>query len=118
MLNLTPHSISIFDHASDKTLTICPSGTIARVTMTETEKGFQAIEGLPVPFIVRTNGAVEGLPTDGTPCLVSSMVLDAVKQNPPAGFDLSTVFAPDTGPTAIRDENGRIQAVTRLVGAV
>ncbi|RME25645.1 MAG: hypothetical protein D6800_07370, partial [Candidatus Zixiibacteriota bacterium] len=60
----------------------------------------------------RALGDVEGLPDpqDGTVYLVSSMVLSAVRGR-------RDVVAPDTGPTAIRDETGRITAVTRLVVA-
>jgi hypothetical protein len=65
-----------------------------------------------VPVITRKPGLVTGLPRDQRgailPCLVSSMVLDAL----PAGT--KNVYAPDTGATAIR-ENGQVVAVTRLV---
>lgn len=42
--------------------------------------------------------------------IVSSMVRDALGQSRP------DVFAPDTGPTAIRNEKGQVEAVTRLIG--
>lgn len=107
MLNLTPHTIVI--RAADGTDTTIPaSGMLARVTSTETQVGTCPLTGVSV--MRREFGAVEGLPTDGTPCLVSSLVLSAV----PAGT--AGVYAPDTGPTAIR-ENGQIIAVTRLVAA-
>ncbi len=62
-----------------------------------------------ITLIRRKAGDVQGLPTDGTPCLVSSMVLDAL----PDGT--KGVYAPDTGPTALRNEKGQVTAVTRLV---
>lgn len=106
MINLTPHPITL--RADDGTeTTIQPSGTVARVSMQETDVG--CLLGLPV--IRREAGAVTGLPTDGTPCIVSSMVLTALSAGTPG------VYAPDTGPTAIRDERGQIVAVTRLVAA-
>lgn len=107
MINLTPHTIII--RAADGTDTIIlASGALARVASTETQVGVCSLTGAPI--MRREFGAVEGLPTDGTPCLVSSLVLSAV----PAGS--AGVYAPDTGPTAIR-ENGQIIAVTRLVAA-
>lgn len=59
----------------------------------------------------RTTGAIIGLPDDGdVECLVSSMVLAACPGRP-------NTYAPDTGPTAVRDAEGRIIGVTRLVAA-
>ena len=107
MLNLTPHAITV--RLPDGTDRIYPpSGTLARVEMEE-EVAFH-LHGI-VPVIRRKPGKVVGLPTDGTRCLVSAMVLDALRGAVP------NVYAPDTGPTAIRDEKGRIMAVTRLVTA-
>lgn len=103
MLNLTPHPITV--RRPDGTETVYPpSGTVARVAMTEEVVG--DLDGVPV--VQRTPGQVTGLPDDGTPCLVSSMVLAAVPGRP-------NTFAPDTGATAIRDDAGQIVAVTRLV---
>lgn len=107
MLNLTPHAITI--RVGEEEVTIPPSGVVARVVMNETPS--TAIDiGIQVPVIRRTPGDVVGLPTDGTPCLVSSLVLDAAK-------GVHGVFAPDTGPTAIRNDKGLVMAVTRLVAA-
>ena len=106
MINLTPHPITLRADDGAET-TIQPSGTVARVTMHE----FAAGEMLGLPVIQRDAGDVTGLPTDGTPCIVSSMVLAALPAGTPG------VYAPDTGPTAIRDERGQIVAVTRLVAA-
>ena len=104
MLNLTPHPITL-QLPDGSRATYAPSGTVARVSATDTDAGIVA--GLPV--IRRTWGAVTGLPTDGTPCMVSSLVLGAL----PAGTP--NVYAPDTGPTAIRNDAGHVVAVTRLV---
>ena len=116
VLNLTPHSISIFDEKSNKTLTLPPSGVVARVSTQEEATGFVAVEGLPVPVVRKTFGKISGLPEDGESCIVSGMVLEALKADP-QGIDLTTVYAPDTGASAVRDEQGRIQAVVGLVGA-
>ena len=65
--------------------------------------------GHRVPVIARSFGSVDGLPPEGTPCIVSALVAGAVPGR--AG-----VYAPDSGSTAVR-ENGQIVAVTRLVAA-
>jgi hypothetical protein len=117
MLNLTPHAIVVRTPQGD--ITFPPSGIVARVTMTETFIGTCAATGSPVirraatgaPVIRRVPGEVTGLPEDGTPCIVSAMVLAALPPGTPG------VYAPDTGATAIRDEKGHIMAVTRLVAA-
>lgn len=104
MLNLTPHPITLRSDAGE--VTYPPSGTVARVSTVETVIGDYA--GIPV--VSRAFGEVTGLPEDGTPCIVSAMVLSAVPGR--AG-----VYAPDTGDTAIRNEKGFVVAVTRLVAA-
>ena len=107
MLNLTPHPISI-RRPDGSDLTIQPSGTVARVATVETVVGICPVTGVPV--VSRAFGDVQGLPDDGTPCIVSALVLSACAGRP-------ATFAPDTGPTAIRDEKGFVVAVTRLVAA-
>jgi len=107
IVNLTPHSIVLRTEEGD--VTVPPSGTVARVAVKQVE-----IEcpGLPVHVARNEYGEVEGLPEpkDGTIYVVSSLVLSRVHGR-------IDVFAPDTGPTAIRDEAGRIVAVRRLVAA-
>ena len=105
MINLTPHPIVI--RAEDGTETVlAPSGRVARVSTTEEVVG--DLNGVPV--VRRMLGAVEGLPEDDTPCVVSALVLAAVPGR-------ANTYAPDTGATAVRDERGQIVAVTRLVAA-
>ena len=104
MKNLTPHAITL-QLADGTAVTFPPSGQLARVASQEVVIG--TIQGVPV--IQRQFGAVEGLPEDGSPCLVSALVLSACPGR-------EGVYAPDTGPTAIR-ENGQVVAVTRLVAA-
>ena len=106
MLNLTPHPITLRTPQGD--VTIPPSGTVARVSMEETIIGTDAITGMHI--IHRKPGSVTGLPEAGERCIVSAMVLDAID-----GVRAHNVFAPDTGATAIRAENGHVIAVTRLV---
>lgn len=104
IINLTPHSICLTTPDGDTV--VPPSGTVARVTASEEVIGWAY--GLPI--IRRVFGSVEGLPEEGIPCLVSALVLSACPGR-------QGVYAPDTGPTAIRDERGQIVAVTRLVAA-
>jgi hypothetical protein len=106
MLNLTPHTI-VLRLPSGQDIALPPSGTVARVAMIEEAVG--TIAGLPL--IRRRPGPVVGLPEDGKPCIVSSMVLAALPAGTPG------VYAPDTGPSALRDERGQVLAVTRLVAA-
>jgi len=102
-INLTPHPITILKDG--ESITIDPCGTVARVKMEEIEG--DSIMGIPT--ITRRACGVEGLPEPekDTIYIVSAMVLDHIQGN--------DVVAPDTGPTAVRDDKGRIQAVTRLV---
>ena len=105
MLNLTPHTIRI--QVGDTVVDYPPSGVVARVEMTETLA--DVYNGVPV--INRVPGHVIGLPEEDVPCLVSAMVLSAVTGR-------KGVYAPDTGATAVRDSNGHIDYVTRLVSNV
>ena len=101
--NLTPHLVVIQD--GERKIELQPSGIIPRVETVETPT--DRIEG--ISCVTRITGDVEGLPDPevGVFLLVSSMVFDA--------SDRSDLVAPDTGKTCIRDEAGRIIAVTRLI---
>lgn len=105
MINLTQHAITVRGPNGD--VTFPPSGIVARVVTSETVVGICHLTG--VAIVTRITGEVTGLPLDGSPCLVSGMVLSAVP-------GMVGVFAPDSGYTAIR-ENGQVVAVTRLVSA-
>lgn len=114
MLNMTPHPITLQIDGREP-VTLPPFGMIARVETTEAPAGAVTVNEAGVmgnvPVVRRTLGAVTGLPDDDTiPVIVSSMVLAAIPGRP-------YTYAPDTGPTAIRDEAGHIVAVTRLVAA-
>jgi hypothetical protein len=115
MRNLTPHPIVI--QYPEGTITLPPSGVVARVATIEEPAGSMTLDGIEVPVVRRRFGAVEGLPDDygpHAPVVVSSLVLEALRAS---GAPTSGVYAPDTGPTAVRDAEGRIVAVTRLVTA-
>ena len=104
MLNLTNHPITLIDVNGDA-VTFQPSGTVAHVHVIT-----KVVEHIGlVPVVTRILGKVEGLPEEGTPCLVSTMTAAAVPGR-------KGVYAPDVGISAMRD-NGRVVAVTRLVAA-
>lgn len=113
MINLTPHPITI--RTADGDIVLPPDGTVARVSTVETDAGAVVVDdsGRLVPVIRRQFGKVIGLPEEDLPCVVSSLVLEAVRVQQPWR---RAIYAPDAGPTAIRDQDGRILAVTRLVG--
>jgi len=104
-INLTSHAISVKKN-DGSTFTVEPSGIIARVSTHEQVIG--ELDG--VPLVTRKFGEVENLPepTEGTIYIVSSLVLSALNGR-------EDVVAPDTGATAIRNEDGHIVAVTRFV---
>jgi len=100
-VNLIGHDITISGHA---TLPKCDNpcyvetqqmiiGKLAGVPIVKTE--FMKIMNLPDP-------------EDGTYYIVSRIAMDYVP------FKREDVFCVDTGPTAIRDENGQVIAVTQL----
>jgi len=103
-INLTPHSIKI--KRGEEIVEVKPSGVVARVSTREDIIG--EIDGIPI--IKRRFGEVEGLPKEkeGVILIVSSLVLSAVSGR-------KDVMAPDTGATAIRNSEGQISYVTRLV---
>ena len=109
-LNLTPHALTI-----EGLGTIPASGQMARVATVRFQLGDRA----GVRIVAQNLGQIDGLPApvDGVSYIVSGMVLDALKRLAgPAGSSRAgaDVFAPDTGPDAIR-ENGQIVAVRGLV---
>lgn len=111
-INLTPHAISI--QVGGVAHRFEPTGDLARVATAEDDGGFLDLGGGSlIPVLTRKAGAVTGLPAPepGKYILVSGMVLDAL-----AGSGRLDVFAPDTGAGAVRNEQGHIVAVRRLVG--
>ncbi|GIW55362.1 MAG: hypothetical protein KatS3mg082_1766 [Nitrospiraceae bacterium] len=102
-VNLTPHEVRVADQDGTVFLTIPPSGQVARVATTSVMVG--EVDGIP---IYRTAlGDVTGLPEpqEGVTYVVSTLVAQVVSR--------PDVVAPDTGPTAIR-ENGQVVAIRRF----
>ena len=110
IINLTPHIVVL--RAADGTeVSIAPTAPPARVATKSVATG-ETVGGLPVFRTIY--GEIENLPaSDGeTKYIVSVLVLGRCR-----GRDY--VFAPGTGPQdgAVRDEQGRVAAVTRLIAA-
>jgi len=116
IVNLTPHPIVLV--AADGWPLTFPSSGVCRVTTTPGT--LSEVEGIPVPVAgAPTFGDIEGLPEpeDGTVFIVSGMVASALVQR---GIrNRPDVLVPGTGPQdgAVRDAEGRIVGVTRLVRA-
>ena len=128
-INLTPHVIRIVgantETQEEQVLEIQPSGKVAirRPKMGETtaqrldQFEFDVSSRSLGPVVVMVHDSMwvsmpkaEEFPkrADGVIYLVSSMVQEALPR--------SDVFAPDTGPTAIRDAQGNVWAVVGLIG--
>ena len=110
-INLTPHAITIRTAEGD--LTVPPSGAVARACTRELET--EPVSG--VPAVIRRFDGVEGPPPEeeGVTYIVSSLVIAALENNFDERSARTDVVAPDTGSTAIRNSDGHIVAVTRLV---
>lgn len=118
MINYTPHAIAIDGEFGRETFPA--SGQLARVSMIETIRD-QCGPADAVCVSLKA-GRVEGLPDlrhleseTGDICLVSRMVLDALVAS--GDRRAKYCYAPDSGPTAVRNAAGQIEAVTRLVCA-
>ena len=100
IINLTSHSIII--ETADGRTEFAPSGKVARVTSIPSHVG--TVAGIPVNRPIF--GPVVGLPEPqpDVTFIVSSQVAIRVPER-------ADVVAPDTGPTAIRNENGQVVAV-------
>lgn len=106
-INLTPHEITVVNDNGEKILHLSPSGVIARVAATYEKVG--ELDG--IPFVRTTFSEIEGLPqpTEGVVFVTSSIVAQAA-----ACQGRKDVVSPDTGPSALRNEQGQIVAVKRF----
>jgi hypothetical protein len=106
LVNLTPHTITVILDGGDR-LEIPPSGIVSRVNTAA-----RFAESIGPIAVVRTEFTeVSGLPEPraGVVYIGSSLTAQYA-----ARLGRRDVTAPDTGPTAVRDEEGRIVAVRRL----
>ena len=109
IVNLTPHAITLVTGVG--VITFPPSGTVARVSSTSVENTMELVlHGVrtTIEQVCVQYGDIENLPkpSEGVLYLVSGMVFDRT--------DRLDVVAPDTGPTANRNEAGHIVSVNRL----
>lgn len=111
-INLTPHSVGVVD-AAGQIIDVPPCGQPARVDYTDVGGDYVfAPAGVDVVFdsVERHYGQVQGLPPEGSVCVVSMPVAERC-----AGRE--GVYYPDSGRDCIRDDKGQIKAVRRLVKA-
>jgi len=105
LVNLTPHVVSIADESGTIIRTIAPTTPAARVSS-------KAVSGKPidgVPFNETVFGAVDNLPAPNgeTVYIVAQFVIQAAPER-------KDLVRPDTGPTCVRDSEGKIVAVRAL----
>lgn len=101
IVNLTPHPLNLMPEGPDgPTVTIPPSGQVARCTVDRVQVGAVTVDGISVPVNQTRFGKVENLPEPqpDTIYIVSAIVAQAVPDRP-------DVFVVDD---AVRDEQGRI----------
>lgn len=102
LVNLTPHEIVLRTDQGD--IKIAPNAPAARCAVEQETIGM--ING--IPLVKTVYGTVTGVPDPQKDVIfiTSSLVASRLPER-------SDVVAPDTGPTAVR-ENGQIVAVTRF----
>lgn len=107
-VNLTPHSVNIYNDDGSLLMSIEPSGQVLRLPTIAWAAG--DVDGIPVVRL--TYEAPEDLPEprEDTIYIVSSLMLEPLK-----AIGRTDFVAPDTSPpSVVRDENGRIVGVKRL----
>jgi hypothetical protein len=101
IVNLTPHPLNLMPEGPDgPTVTIPPSGIVARCAVDRVQVNAIAVDGITVPVNRTQFGAVTGLPDPqpDTIYIVSAVVAQAVPKR-------QDVFIVDD---TVRDEQGRI----------
>jgi hypothetical protein len=112
LVNLTPHPIRVV--VGEKEVVLPPSGQVARVGQTYRDLGHVDTGEALVPVVASVYGEVTGLPPEepGISYVVSALVAQAAW----AAGRLD-VLVPDTGAGAVRDQDGKIVGVTRLIAS-
>jgi hypothetical protein len=101
IVNLTPHALNLMPEGPDgPTVTIPPSGQVARCAVDRVQVDTVSVDGISVPVNQTRFGEVSDLPDPqpDTIFVVSALVAQAVP-------DRQDVFITDD---AVRDEQGRI----------
>ena len=110
-VNLTPHEVTLIRDDSTK-ITVEPSGTICRLETENDPTPQLTLSGIPVHTVpVYTEVSNLPDPENGTVYIVSLLVIQNINYS-----ERQDVVAPDTGPeSSVRDENGRIIGVKKLL---
>jgi hypothetical protein len=112
LVNLTPHPIRLV--VGEKELILPPSEQVARVNQGYRDLGTLGLEGVDIPVVATTYGEIIGLPPEepGVFYITSAIVAQVAWAT-----GCLDVLAPDTGAGAVRDGEGRIVGVTRLLAS-
>ena len=108
LINLTPHTVNIYDDDGSLVMSIEPSGQVLRLPT----RAYAAGDIDNIPLVRLTYEAPEDLPEpkEGTVYIVSSIMLEPLKDMGRTDF-----VAPDTSVgSVVRDDDGRIIGVKRL----
>ncbi len=105
LVNLTPHDIHY--KSGGETIALSPSGTVARVN--QVQKNVGSVAGLPVNYT--EYGDVDGLPEFDPNGKVYYVVSTIVAQALSEKSARNDYIVPDSGPSAERDEGGRLSAI-------
>ena len=111
LVNLTSHDVVIANDAGAEILRIPPSGIIARIDVRQDVIGHVESDGVTIPVVATVFGELTGLPEPEQDVVYIASTLVAQRA---AQLGRKDVVSPDTGPTAVRDDAGRIVAVRRF----
>lgn len=103
-VNCTPHDVVL--RRGDVDIVFPPCGVRALADVAQTD-----VSGFPLPTVQTVYGDLVGLPDSQVGVIYITSAAAAVKAR---SLGRTDVVSPDTGPTAIRDQAGRIQAVIRF----
>lgn len=96
--NLTPHTLNLI--TDNGSLTVPPSGIVARVSVDRSLAGSISVDGVLIPLNVSTYGDITDLPApqDNTVYVVSALVAQLAANR-------KDVYYPDD---LVRDDQGRV----------
>ena len=107
-INLTPHTVNIYDDDGSLRMSIEPSGQVLRLPTRAWAAG--DLDGISVVRLSYETPEDLPKPQEGTIYIVSGVMLEPLKEMGRLDF-----VAPDTSPgSVVRDESGRIVGVKRL----
>lgn len=97
IMNLTPHDLHLI--TDNGSVSIAPSGAVARVSVVRTPAGSIVVDGVSIPLSISTYGDITDLPApqQDTIYVVSALVAQVANRK--------DVFYPDN---LVRDDAGRV----------